>query len=53
MKKEVLNFSYGFRNDVPVLNKFDTNGVSVFSFKKHGFDDRVSTLMLFYRKQSI
>ena len=39
--------------DVAVLNKFDTNGVSILSFKKHAFADRALTLMLVYRKQSM
>ena len=33
--------------------KFDANVVSIFSFKKHAFVDRVFTLMLVYRKQSL
>ena len=38
-------------NNVAVLDKFDTNGVSIFSFKKHDFADRVFTLV--YRKHSM
>ena len=34
------------RNDVDVLNKFDSNGVSILIFKKHAFADRVFTLNL-------
>ena len=48
-----INLAYGFRNDVAVLNKFDAHGVSILSFKKHAFADRVFTLMLVYRKQSV
>ena len=40
-------------NNVTVLNKFDTNGLSILSFKKHALADRVFTLMLAYRKQSM
>ena len=48
-----INFSNKFRNDVAVLNKFNSNGVSILSFEKHAFADRLFTLMLFYRKQSM
>ena len=34
------------RNDVDVLNKFGSNGVSILIFKKHAFADRVFTLNL-------
>ena len=34
------------RNDVDVLNKFDSNGVSILIFKKHAFADRLFTLNL-------
>ena len=46
---ETLNL----HNIVAVLNKFDANGVSILSFKNHAFPDRVFTLMLVYRKQSM
>ena len=48
-----INLAYRFRNDVAVLNKFVAHGVSILSFKKHAFADRVFTLMLVYRKQSV
>ena len=48
-----LSVAYGYRNDVAVLNKFDATGVSILSFKKHVFGDRVFTLILVYRKQSV
>ena len=48
-----LSLAYGYRNNVAVLDKFDGNGVSIFSFKKHDFADRVFTLMLVYRKHSM
>ena len=48
-----INFSIKFRNYVTVLNKFNANGVSILSFEKHAFADRVFTSMLFYRKQSM
>ena len=45
-----LSFAYGCRNNLAVLDKFDTNGVSIFSFKKNDFAERererVFTLML-------
>ena len=34
-----------------MLTDFETNGVAILSFKKHGFADRVCTLILVYRKQ--
>ena len=49
---KLLHWAYSCRNDVAVLNKFDANGVSILSFKKHAFANRVFTLMLVYRKQS-
>ena len=44
------NNNCGCRNDVAVFDKFDADGISVFSFKKHAF---VDTLILVYRKQSM
>ena len=46
----VLSLAYTYRNDVAILNKFSTNGVSIFSFKKHAFVNRVFSLMLVCRK---
>ena len=37
-----LSVAYGYRNDVAVLNNFDTNGVSIFNFKEHAFANRLS-----------
>ena len=51
-ENKVLSLVYGCRNNVSVLDNFDANGVSIFSFMKHAFADRVFTLMLVYRKQS-
>ena len=48
-----LSLAYEYRNNVAVLDKFDGNGVSIFSFKNHDFADRVFTLMLVYRKHSM
>ena len=48
-----LGLAYGYRNNVAVLDESDGNGVSIFSFKKHAFADRVFTLMLVYRKHSM
>ena len=36
-ENKFLRVAYGYRNDVAVLNKFDANGVSILSFKKHVF----------------
>ena len=58
-KTEMENFYiieksfYGCRNDAAILDKFDVNGVSILSFKRHAVSNRVFTLMLVYRKQSI
>ena len=49
-ENKFLSLDYGCRNDVAVLDKFDTYGVSIFSFKKHGFSNIVFTLMLVERK---
>ena len=48
-----LSLVYGCRNNVAVLEKFDTNEVFIFSFKKHDFADRIFTLILVYRKHSM
>ena len=50
---EFLNLAYRCRNNVVVLDKFDTNGFSIFSFKKNDFADRVFTLMLVYKNYSM
>ena len=36
---QFLSLAYGCRNEVAVVDKFDANGVSIFSFKKHAFVD--------------
>ena len=48
-----LSLAYRCRNNVAVLDKFDANGVSILSFKRHGFPDTVLILMLAYRKYSM
>ena len=48
-----LNLAYRCRNNVVVSDKVDTNGVSIFSFKKNDFADRVFTLMLVYKNYSM
>ena len=48
-----LSLAYRCRNYVAILDKFNANGLPIFSFKKYAFADRVFTLMLLYRKQSI
>ena len=45
--------TYGCRNHVAILNKFDANGTSTFSLKKNALADRVFILMLVYRRQSM
>ena len=52
-ENKILSLACRCRNNVAILDKFNANGVSIFSFKKHAFADRVFTLMLFYRKQSM
>ena len=52
-EKNILSLPYRYKNNVAILDKFDNNGVSIFEFKKHSFADRVFTLMLVYRKQSM
>ena len=53
--KENIFFKFSLRmeNDVAVLDKLNANGISIFSFKKHAFANRVFTLMLVYIKQSM
>ena len=52
-QNKFLSLAYGCRNEVAVVDKFDANGVSIFSFKEHAFVDRVFILMLVYGKQSL
>ena len=52
-ENKILSLAYGCVNNVSILGKIDSNGVSIFSFKKHAFANRVFTLMLVYRKQSM
>ena len=52
-ENKCLSLAYRCKNDVAVINRFDTNGVSILSLRKHAFADRVSTSMLIFRKQSI
>ena len=49
----MLSLADKCRNNVAILDNFDTNGVFIFSFKKVAFVDRVFILMLVYRKQSM
>ena len=44
-ENKLLNLAEGSRYDIAVLNKFDANGVSILSFKKHAFADRIFTSM--------
>ena len=52
-ENKFLTLAHGCRSDVAVLNEFNANGVSILSFNKHPFADRVFTFMLVYRKQSM
>ena len=40
-ENKFISLAYGCRNDVAVSDKFDTNGVCLFRFKKHAFADGV------------
>ena len=50
-ENKFIGLAYGPKIDVAILNYFDVNGLSIFSFKKNSFPNRVFTLMLVYRKQ--
>ena len=52
-KNKFLSLAYGRSNEVAVSNKFGANVLSIFSFKKHAFVDRVLILMLVSIKQSV
>ena len=52
-ENKFLSLAYVCANDVAILDKFNTNGESIFSFKKHAFADRVFILMLLDKKQSM
>ena len=41
-----LSLVYECRSNVAILDKFDANGVFIFSLKKHDFASRVFILML-------
>ena len=43
-----LNLADRCRNDVAVLDKFNGDGVSIFSFRKYAFANKVFTLILVY-----
>ena len=45
-ENKFLSLASGCRNDNAVLSKFDANGVSVLSFKKHTLADRVFNVNL-------
>ena len=36
-ENKFLSLSYRYRKDIAVLNKFDTNRLSILSLKKHSF----------------
>ena len=40
-ENNILSLANGCRNDVAVLDKFDAKVVSIFSFKKHAFAERI------------
>ena len=50
-ENKVSSLAYQCRNGVAVSDKFGTNKVYIFSFKKHEFASRVFTFMLVYWKQ--
>ena len=52
-KNKFSSLAYGCRNTIAVLDKFDANGLCIFSFKKDTFAEIVFTLMLVYRNQSM
>ena len=52
-ENKYLRLAYGCRNNVAFSDKFDANEVLIFSFEKHVFADRVFTIMLVSRKQSL
>ena len=43
-----LNLADRCRNDVAVLDKFNGDGLSIFSFRKHAFANKVFILILVY-----
>ena len=45
-ENKFLSLAYVCGNDNAVLNKFDANGVSILSFKKHTLADRVFNVNL-------
>ena len=47
----IFSSAYGCRNNVAILDKFEANRISIFSFQKYVFADKVFTQMLVYRKQ--
>ena len=51
-ENKFLCLAYRCRNDVANLDKFNANGVFIFSFRKHAFTDRVYNLMLLGRNVS-
>ena len=45
-ENKIFSLAYGCRNDGALLDKFDLNGVSILSFKKHVFADVIELYVL-------
>ena len=52
-RDKVLSLANRCRNGVTVLNKFYANALSILSFKKLDFANKVFKVLLVYRKQSM
>ena len=52
-ENKFLSLAYRCKNDDAVLSRFDGNEVPIFSSKKYAFVNKVLTLMLIYRQQSM
>ena len=50
-ENKFLSLLYGYRNNVSALKKFNANGVSILSFKKYAFADRVLRCCNIYKQQ--
>lgn len=52
-ENKLLSLACRYWNDDAAFNKFGSNEVSISSIKKHGFVNRIFTLVSVYRKQPL
>ena len=48
-----LSLAYGYQDNIFMLRRFVINGISMFSFRKDVFSEKIITMVLVYRAQSM